>query len=100
MTHVAFTLARGYNYKPVGRSVRKRLGNVYSVSVARLLTKGGGGLSLADRGRGGKICQNLADVICARSLLLIDNIYTLLLLLYLHWFECEYETHTTLNNSF
>ena len=25
-------------------------------------------LTVADRGRGGKICQNLADVICERSL--------------------------------
>ena len=33
--------------------------------------RGGGGrsmLTVADRGRGGKICQNLADVICERSL--------------------------------
>ena len=31
---------------------------------------GGGGsmLTVADRGRGGKICQNLADVICECSL--------------------------------
>ena len=28
----------------------------------------GGGLLNADRGEGGKICQNLADVICERSL--------------------------------
>ena len=32
--------------------------------------RGGGRsmLKVADRGRGGKICQNLADVICERSL--------------------------------
>ena len=29
---------------------------------------GGGGLANADRGEGGKICQNLADVICESSL--------------------------------
>ena len=27
-------------------------------------------LTVADRGRGDKICQNLADVICERSLML------------------------------
>ena len=36
-----------------------------------LTSSGGGGgrsmLTVADRGRGGKICQNLADVICERS---------------------------------
>ena len=29
-------------------------------------------LTVADRGRGGKICQNLADVICERSLICIQ----------------------------
>ena len=36
-----------------------------------LTSSGGGGcsmLTVADRERGGKICQNLADVICERSL--------------------------------
>ena len=34
-----------------------------------MLTSSGGGGSLnADRGRGGKICQNLAEVICERPL--------------------------------
>ena len=34
-----------------------------------MLTSSGEGGSLnADRGEGGKICQNLADVICERSL--------------------------------
>ena len=32
-----------------------------------MLTSSGGSLN-ADRGRGGKICQNLDDVICERSL--------------------------------
>ena len=34
-------------------------------------SRGGGGrsiLTVADRGEGGKICQNLDDVICERSL--------------------------------
>ena len=36
-----------------------------------LTSSGGGGLLNADRGGGGggKICQNLADVICERSLM-------------------------------
>ena len=37
--------------------------------------RGGGGcrsmLTVADRGEGGEICQNLADVICERSLMKI-----------------------------
>ena len=35
------------------------------------MSSGGGRsmLTVADRGRGGKICQNLADVICERSLI-------------------------------
>ena len=36
-----------------------------------MLTTSGGGrsmLTVADRGEGGKICQNIADVICERSL--------------------------------
>ena len=41
--------------------------------VWQMLTSSGGGgrsmLTVADRGRGGKICQNLADVICERSLI-------------------------------
>ena len=39
---------------------------------------GGGGrsmLAVADRGEGGKICQNLADVICERSLTLVAARY-------------------------
>ena len=37
--------------------------------VWQMLTLSGGGGSLnADRGEGGKICQNLADVVCERSL--------------------------------
>ena len=32
-----------------------------------MLTSSGGSLN-ADRGEGGKTCQNLADVICERSL--------------------------------
>ena len=38
-----------------------------------MLTSSGGSLN-ADRGEGGKICKNLADVICERSLSL-DNVY-------------------------
>ena len=30
-------------------------------------------LTVADRGKGGKICQNLADVICERSLTRIHD---------------------------
>ena len=41
--------------------------------VWQMLTSSGGGrsmLTVADRGEGGdKICQNLADVICERSLI-------------------------------
>ena len=37
-----------------------------------MLTSSGGSLN-ADRGRGGdKICQNLADVICERSLIVVS----------------------------
>ena len=36
-----------------------------------MLTSSGGSLN-ADRGEGGKICQNLADVICERSLCGMD----------------------------
>ena len=44
--------------------------------VWQMLTSSGGGgrsmLTVADRGEGGdKICQNLADVICERSLLIV-----------------------------
>ena len=40
-----------------------------------LTSSGGGGGSLnADRGEGGKVCQNLADVICERSLK-TDNLW-------------------------
>ena len=33
-----------------------------------MLTSSGGGRSMLTGGRGDKICQNLADVICERSL--------------------------------
>ena len=38
-----------------------------------MLTSSGVGSLNADRGRG-KICQNLADVICERSLIIIHEI--------------------------
>ena len=40
---------------------------------------GGGGRSMLTVGRGGKICQNLADVICERSLITLHYVFTPLL---------------------